>query len=83
MTSEQYASMLESQNGVCAACGCKETATTRRKDQKIRRLAVDHNHKTGEIRGLLCVGCNRALGQLADDPERIEALLKYIRKFTA
>ena len=47
-----YDSMLSKQNGVCAICG---------RPPKTRRLDIDHDHKTGAIRGLLCVRCNRAL----------------------
>ena len=53
MTLEQYDQMFETQGGVCAICGLPEL---------MKRLAVDHNHKTGEIRGLLCYSCNTKLG---------------------
>jgi hypothetical protein len=52
---EQYSEMLAKQNGVCAICGSVPGG---------RRLCIDHNHETGEIRGLLCDKCNRALGML-------------------
>lgn len=42
------------------------------------RLQVDHNHKTGEVRGMLCGPCNRAVGLLKDDPERMAALIHYL-----
>ena len=51
--------MVEKQNGVCAICGNPETATSH---GTIRRLSVDHDHETGEVRGLLCSKCNFALG---------------------
>lgn len=56
ITLEQYDEMFENQNGVCAICGLVDATG--------RRLAVDHNHETGKIRGLLCVGCNARLGTL-------------------
>lgn len=58
ITPEQYDIMLEKQGGVCAICGQVET---RMLNHKIVRLSVDHNHKTGKIRGLLCHKCNKNL----------------------
>ena len=55
LTVDEYETMLAKQDGVCAIC--------RRPPQK-KRLAIDHNHTTGKIRGLLCAGCNTALGRL-------------------
>jgi len=56
MTLEQYDEMFKQQNGVCAICGMADVTG--------RRLAVDHNHETKKIRGLLCTGCNTRLGIL-------------------
>ena len=63
-------SMLERQRGVCAICG-----EVRGK----RRLSIDHNHETGQVRGLLCGPCNMALGALKDSPELCEIAAKYLR----
>lgn len=52
VTDAEYAAMLARQGGGCAICG-----TT----PKTRRLNVDHDHRTGAVRGLLCHRCNRAL----------------------
>lgn len=71
ITPEQYDEMLEAVGGQCPVCGHRPT------DDE-HRLAVDHNHTTGEIRGLLCKPCNLALGNLGDDPNRIRALARYI-----
>lgn len=62
ITLEQYEEMLESQGGVCAICYRPPEANSRSKKQ----LAVDHCHKTGAIRGLLCANCNNALGLFKD-----------------
>lgn len=74
----QYEQMFIAQNGKCACC-CKEEIKKIR--GRIIDLAVDHNHKTNEIRELLCVKCNTALGLLDDSVENIEKLLSYRRKF--
>jgi hypothetical protein len=54
--------MLQKQNGVCKICLKPETRAG-------CCLAVDHDHKTRVVRGLLCGSCNNALGRLKDDPE--------------
>ncbi|MCX5537705.1 endonuclease VII domain-containing protein [Streptomyces sp. NBC_00006] len=54
LTEDEYGAMLEEQGGVCAMC--RETCSTG------RQLAVDHDHVTGVVRGLLCQKCNRGLG---------------------
>lgn len=70
-TEEQYLSLFEIQNHRCAICGSE------RRDY--RTLAVDHDHKTGAVRGLLCQDCNMALGQFKDDPEILDAAAAYLR----
>ena len=67
---EQYQQLLDSQNGVCAIC--------REKDRSGRALAVDHNHATNHIRGLLCQSCNTAIGLLRDDADLIQRAMDYI-----
>ncbi|SRR6266699_2301678 len=56
-----YQALLEAQQGVCALCGQPETSTIK---GTLRSLAVDHDHTTGWIRGLLCARCNRALATI-------------------
>lgn len=68
---EQYNEMLEAQDGRCAVCA---------EPPSIQRLHVDHDHRTGRVRGLLCMPCNRAIGNLKDDPERVKRLLEYLVK---
>lgn len=72
---DEYVALHAAQKGLCAACGKPEKELHK---GKVRALAVDHDHKTGKIRGLLCGGCNRALGLLHEDVERIKALLLYL-----
>ena len=52
---------------VCEVCGSTE------------RIHIDHDHETGNFRGVLCGGCNTALGLTNEDPERLEALARYIK----
>lgn len=74
LTPEEWEVKWQSQNRACASCG-----VTPREDE--RRFHVDHNHDTGEVRGILCQGCNVALGSLGEDPERIRALAAYIESY--
>lgn len=79
ITLQQYDVMLESQNGVCAVCGQPETA--RYSDgETVKRLSVDHDHKTGRVRGLLCGRCNCALGYVDDSKERLLQLAIYLER---
>ena len=65
--------MIEEQNGQCAICG--NIPTTR------RGLHIDHDHETGKVRGLLCHGCNTAIGSLGDDIELLRKAIMYLEKF--
>lgn len=76
---QQYKKMLAEQNHMCASCGLPETVL--QKSGKPFRLAVDHDHETGQVRGLLCMKCNRALGLLSDSAKTIEKLLEYRRRY--
>lgn len=73
LTSQQYDAMLAKQRGLCAACGGLPG-----KSSRTRKLAVDHDHATGRVRGLLCHRCNTALGLLREDLDRITRLWKYL-----
>ena len=79
ITSEQYELMFLRQGGVCAACRRPETAIAPYTN-KIRKLAVDHCHVTGLIRELLCETCNKLLGYLEKDPERVEMVVEYLKR---
>jgi hypothetical protein len=70
MTVDEYDAILEYQGGICAICD---------HPPKTRRLSVDHDHKTGLIRGLLCHQCNRALGGMGSDADdRIHRMSYYL-----
>lgn len=70
LTVEQYDQMFRQQSGVCAIC--KQPEVQR------RNLSVDHKHGTTIVRGLLCVRCNAAIGQLRDDPMYATAAADYL-----
>jgi hypothetical protein len=78
---EQYEAMHESQKGLCAICHKPETAKNNY-DAVTRKLAVDHNHSTGKIRGLLCSACNTGLGLLQDNPAVLQAAIEYLKSHT-
>jgi len=69
ITPEQYDLVLAAQNGGCAICGSTLG------DENGRRLAVDHDHASGRVRGLLCVACNRQLGIFESFQEQALAYL--------
>lgn len=71
ITQDRYEEILKSQNYKCAVCGRDNSGTTR-----AFNLSVDHNHVTGEIRGLLCHPCNSASGLLFVDEKGIEVVEK-------
>ena len=67
-----YERMLEEQNGGCWICGKQPTGK--------RALDIDHDHKTGKVRGLLCSNHNRAIGLLGDDIRALVKALDYLVK---
>lgn len=80
VTLEAYRAMDEEQGGVCAICKRPETVKNARTGL-VWKLAVDHNHETGAVRGLLCSKCNSLLGDAEDSIERLQAAIDYLRKY--
>ena len=77
LTTYDLAAMAEKQDHRCAICGEKE------KEQRnglVKHLAVDHDHKTGRIRELLCTACNKGLGHFQDDIDLMLKAIAYLRK---
>jgi len=75
ITAKEYHELVAKQNGVCAICqsdSCGRKGST--------RLCIDHDHKTGKVRGLLCNACNVSLGAMGDDPERLLKAYSYLLK---
>lgn len=69
------------QNYQCAICGRKGEVIGLVIKKNVIRLVLDHNHKTGQFRGMLCDYFNKALGMLGDDPETIEKAFNYLKKW--
>jgi hypothetical protein len=79
ITPEQYHEMWDDQDGMCRICDV-ELPNVLVDDGDMRsRSAVDHDHGTGKVRGLLCAPCNCAIGYMRDNPERLEAAARYLR----
>ena len=76
MTLDEYAVRLEKQGGVCAICGGHETS--RQQKRAVKFLSVDHDHKSGKIRGLLCTRCNTVLGMAKDSADTLLAAVRYL-----
>lgn len=79
ITGKQYDQILAVQGGVCALCRTNRGSINF--GGKPRRLAVDHDHDTGRVRGLLCERCNRGVGLLGDDPALLRRAADYIDRF--
>lgn len=82
MTIGQYQTMLAEQGGVCACCKKAETHM-HKKSGKLKDLAVDHDHASGRVRGLLCFNCNQGIGRLQDDPALLRAAAAYLERHQA
>lgn len=72
--------MYAAQGGCCAACGRPVADRYYRADADRPKAATDHCHKTGRVRGILCHGCNVAVGMLSESPARADGLAAYIRR---
>jgi hypothetical protein len=71
LTAEQYEAMVQKQGGRCLIC----------QNLARHRLCVDHDHDTGEVRGLLCRHCNSGLGHFKDDEHLILVAMKYLERY--
>lgn len=74
LTLEQYQAMLAAQDGVCWICGADPSTC------RYEALVVDHDHKTGKVRGLLCNACNSGLGYFRDSISNLEAAMDYLER---
>lgn len=71
---EDYDALLSGQNGKCAICHSEDTG------KRTTNFQVDHCHKTGAVRGLLCPKCNMAIGLFSDSPELLQRAVRYLNK---
>ena len=71
-TLEAYRDLLAKQGGGCAICGAKSNPSG-------KALCLDHDHKTGEIRGILCHNCNTGLGRFQDTLSVLEKAVSYLK----
>ena len=76
LTIKDYRSMLAAQGGGCAICGRTENG-------KRHNFDIDHDHATGEVRGLLCNRCNRMLSNALDKPELLRKAIAYLEQSAA
>jgi hypothetical protein len=74
MTLEDYNTLFTRQDGRCAICGKHQSDFT-------KALHIDHDHKTGSIRGLLCNECNHGVGNFKDDQTLLQRAIIYLSKF--
>lgn len=74
LSSEGYDKLLCKQNYCCAICKTKATGIIS------KYFSIDHNHKTGTIRGLLCNHCNTAIGKFKDDVNILQVAIEYLNK---
>lgn len=74
LTIRDWNNLYKQQGKGCAICGVKKNSD--------RRLAVDHDHRTGNVRGLLCTPCNQGLGKFKDNIELLQNAIQYLMKGT-
>lgn len=79
LSREKYDEMVVNQGNKCAICGSPPVGRTKRGPAE--RLDVDHDHDTGEVRGLICHPCNVMLGQARDNVEVLEAAILYLKRY--
>jgi hypothetical protein len=77
ITIEEYDARLANQGGVCAICKTAPVQIHGRTG-KVFNLSVDHCHETGQVRGILCNDCNRAIGLLGESVELLKSAIRYL-----
>lgn len=74
MTADQFEVLMNEHNRQCGICGKQERSSPK------KPLVIDHDHSTGEIRGLLCDNCNRGIGLLQDNISILHTAIAYLNK---
>ena len=78
LSEQSLRDMMDQQVGCCAICGESLPLSSRPGE---RSFSIDHCHKTGLVRGLLCSGCNTGLGNLGDSVEQLTSAVQYLNKY--
>lgn len=78
ITGDQYDSMFSRQGGLCAICGRPQRIERR---GRIFPLAIDHDHVSGKVRGLLCHHCNIIIGMAEDNEDILRSAIRYLRRY--
>jgi hypothetical protein len=81
LTEAELLSRIEAQQNGCAICS-QQLVSEDIDPLKYREFAIDHDHKTGKVRGLLCHGCNKGLGMLGEDYGRVLKAADYLKRST-
>lgn len=74
-----YTKLVKDQKNLCGICGNPETVIGR--GGVPRQLSIDHDHRTNEVRGLLCHSCNLALGHFKDKPFLLLRAARYLQNY--
>lgn len=80
ITVDEFNAMAEAQGNVCAICEQPQLKNTGGRYGRSNRLAIDHNHETDAVRGLLCNPCNTVLGMAEDSIETLEKAIAYLKR---
>lgn len=85
ITEQDYKIMLNKQKGVCAICGQAETkfVSCSENKKRIRPLSIDHDHKTGRVRALLCDECNNGIARFKENTMYLANAISYLEKHKA
>jgi DNA segregation ATPase FtsK/SpoIIIE-like protein len=81
ITGAQYEALHTAQGGVCSIC--REPEVRKSQLGRVHRMSVDHNHQTGQIRGLLCARCNHVIGHVREDISLLNAMKNYINDWNS
>jgi hypothetical protein len=74
LSTQDFDALYDQQHGCCAICGLEEILCTKQK------LHIDHNHKSGVVRALLCRGCNLMIGFAQENPQIMQLGVAYLEK---
>src|SRR5207248_1961528 len=81
LTLQERDTIIERQDGKCAICGQVPRLSDKPQNGRRDALCVDHCHRSGKVRGLLCDDCNRGLGSFKDDVTTLRRAIKYLKEY--